>query len=376
MTLTLGPRAERSRPGQRDLLLHALTSLPDYPAAFRSRLDRFAAEATVEDWQQLLALAGYHGVLGVIADAVSLTHGLPVDIAETARRWHAVEHLWQDHVMTGLASIAALLARQGIEALALKGPALAARLYPAATMRHCMDVDLLVDPRSFDAAAAALTAAGYTSESGVSAAYLRRHAHHLHFTKPGAVAVELHFRTYAGFGVVVPAAALLERAVAYPLPGSVPVNVPAPEDEYLYLAVHAAGHSFVRLVWLYDLKLLRRRTPSLDWQALFSRAAALGVGDAVAYATRLLAEWLGETLPDLAWRQRPLRSRLADRLLPEVSRPQEASARDNLGGLVFTSLLCDRWSSGASLLTHHLGRVVRRRLTRAAPGVFPEDWKA
>ena len=30
----------------------------------------------------------------------------------------------------------------------------------------------------------------------------------------------------------------------------------AAEDEFVYLAVHAAAHGFVRLMWLYDLKLL------------------------------------------------------------------------------------------------------------------------
>jgi hypothetical protein len=67
---------------------------------------------------------------------------------------------------------------------------------------------------------------------------------------------------------------------------------------------------------------------------------------------------------------------MADYLLAEVSRPQPPSVRDNLGGLVFTALLCDRWSSGAWLLRHHLLRGTRRRLKNIAPGYLPEEWSA
>jgi hypothetical protein len=56
-----------------------------------------------------------------------------------------------------------------------------------------------------------------------------------------------------------------------------------------------------------------------------------------------------------------VRTRLADWLLPEVSSQQPASPRDNFGGLLFTSLLCDRLSSGFFLMQHHVTRSLRRR---------------
>jgi hypothetical protein len=92
----------------------------------------------------------------------------------------------------------------------------------------------------------------------------------------------------------------------------------------------------------------------------------------------LLNEWLGVSAAPLN-RRSPrlgLRTGIADYLLAEVSRPQPPSVRDNLGGLVFTALLCDTWSAGAWLLQHHILRGTRRRLKNLAPAYLPEEWSA
>jgi hypothetical protein len=62
--------------------------------------------------------------------------------------------------------------------------------------------------------------------------------------------------------------------------------------------------------------------------------------------------------------------------LTEVSTPQPESPRDKVGGLIFTSLLCDTVRSGAWLLQHHLGRMTRRRLHQLAPVYLPDHWSA
>ena len=99
-------------------------------------------------------------------------------------------------------------------------------------------------------------------------------------------------------------------------------------------------------------------------ESVASRAASWGVASPVAYATRLLQTWFDVNLTHVPQRlhNRGVRTRLADWLLTEVSSPQATSPRDNLGGLLFTSLLCDRLSSGLFLLQHHITRSIRRRL--------------
>jgi hypothetical protein len=361
----------------RDVVLAALRAFPDSTPTFSEHLEQFAASATTAHWAQLFAYASYHGVLTVVRAAIGCNPSVPAEIREDVDRRCAVEQLWYDHMSAELERSVSLLSSAGIDPLALKGLALARRLYPSPAMRHCMDIDLLVPPEEFDRASAALRAAGYASETGVSASYLRRYGHHLTFTRAGSVPVELHFQSYAGFGVVLPAHMLLARARPMPLSDSVSVKIPAPEDEFLYLAVHAAGHSFVRLVWLYDLKMLLRRHPVFAWDELYRRAADLHVLTVVDYAVRVLRRWmLGGAAPAALGLGARVRERLADRLLPEASSPRDVGIRANLGGLMFTAVLCDSAAKGASLVTHHVGRALRRRMQRLAPGMLPEEWSA
>jgi hypothetical protein len=104
----------------------------------------------------------------------------------------------------------------------------------------------------------------------------------------------------------------------------------------------------------------------------------MGVLTVVAYTLRLLNRWLDvpdATLPNTL-RHPGWRARLADRLLDEVSRPQPVSMRDNLGGLLFTSLLCDRMTRGLWMFQHHVGRSARRKIRKLAPSLVPERWSA
>jgi len=282
-----------------------------------------------------------------------------------------VQTAWQTHLRASLEDIIGRLAAAQVRVSVLKGATLAERAYTDPEQRPSMDIDLLVAPDDVDRASAALKAAGCVGDSDSTAAYLRAHGHHLHFVQRGQPDIELHFHAYAGFGVVLPASALLERAHVQRV-GRQEVLVPSVEDECLYLSAHAAGHSFIRLLWLYDLKLLTLRF-SPDWFLVFERAHTAELSTAVSYAARLLGEWLGVSIPHSPRRDH-MRARLAHRLLAEVSRPSAPGPRDNLGGLLFTSMLCDRVGSSGWLLQHHLLRSTRRRLQRLAPNVVPERW--
>jgi len=332
---------------------------------------------TPEEWTALIQDAAQHGVLQLIAPRL-IDNGLPDRVREAVDQQLAIGSMWQRHLAASLEEAVGVLSAAGIRPAVLKGPVLAERLYDDPAARPCMDIDLLVGPADLDTARSALRKAGYAGDPELSASYLIRHAHHLHFTRTGAPSIELHFRAYAGFGTVLPARVLLDRATEYCFAGRARVLVPAAEDEFVYLAIHAAGHCFVRLLWLYDLKLLLRRHPDLDWDEIAARVESIGVASAVGYSIRLVAEWLDAPAPRLPARltRRRTRARLADRLLAEVSVPRTRSIRDNIGGLVFTSLLCDRVSATAWLLQHHIGRALRHRLQRMAPGYLPREWAA
>jgi hypothetical protein len=358
-----------------DAALLALLRLPSREGALGGE-QLASASQNPEFAKQLMSRASYHGVLGVISEYVPGLLDLSDDDRQALTRRLALEELWHVHLMNGLTTAVSVLAKSGVQACALKGPVLAQRLYAPPAARYCMDVDLLVRPAELSVALGALAAAGYMHEVGVTAEYLMRYGHHLAVSRPETAPTELHFRAYAGFGTEVPADAVMARARPFDLGDGRSVLVMMPEDEFVYLAAHAAGHSFIRLVWLYDLKQLLAHHRALDWERVAAIAESFQLSTVVGYTIELLDRWLGVTVPNLPvrLRRRGVRARLADRLLTEVSTPQPKSVRDNIGGLIFTSMLCDRLRSGAWLVQHHAVRAIRRRIHRLAPNYLPEPW--
>src|SRR5205807_5865396 len=112
--------------------------------------------------------------------------------------------------------------------------------------------------------------------------------HHLHLSRAETPPLELHFRPTTGFGTIVSAEEFLSRATPYRMSTGTMGWVLSPEDEFIYLAVHAARHQFQALVWLYDLKLFLLRHPDLDWTIVSARARSLRVVRALSMALEAL----------------------------------------------------------------------------------------
>src|SRR5436853_7109864 len=110
----------------------------------------------------------------------------------------------------------------------------------------------------------------------------------------------------------------------------------------LYLCMHAAGHRFLRLSWLYDIKLLLRRYPDLDWTILIDRARSLHALTALLFTCETLQTRLGVNiaLPEPMCQR--VRSRIANFLLAITARQPDPSRRSLLGKMAFTAVLCDR----------------------------------
>ncbi len=350
-----------------------LGAVPDDPGAFRSRC------STIEDWEAVTECARAQGVLGVLVHWLTRERvGVPEAVLQAARRHCTIEQMWTSQVIAALHETLPRFEARGIKAVALKGPILAERFYPDPALRPCIDLDLLVDADQLEAATGVLEALGYEGQTGPGAAYARAHEHHVHFERRAAPTIELHFRLYAGFGTVLRARDALDRATSMRTPSGATVWVLAPEDELLYLALHAAGHSYVRLLWLYDLKLLLRARPDLDWSPIVHRAREAGVLAALAFTCELLRERLNVMVPSASQLgvSTGARWRIARRLLATVMKPTERSARENFESLIFTCLLCDRWSAGAGLVRHHTMRALKRRAHRVAPVLVPDEWSA
>lgn len=369
-------------------LLRALPGTPGAPnPAFETSWD------SVPDPRALLNLAQAHGLVGALSAALSALDRDPAWAAEAgrARAEARLRHAW---IRAALTEASRALDTAGVTHLVLKGPTLAEAIYPDPGQRISHDLDLLVAPGDLDLALSALCHLGYLAEEGPHADYAREHHVHLHLARADRPLIELHFRAFRGFGIELAAGPLLARSLSAPTPDEIApkeagapqpapgqparggLRVLEPHDRFLYLALHASGHLFERLSWLYDLKLLLGAT-TLDPALIAARAESLGARAALALTCAALRE-LNTQGPTLAGLRRllpePRRLGAAARIRRAHQRGPRDTPRATLERVAFQALLAPSPAAGARFLSHHLGRIARRRFQRHLPALAPPDW--
>jgi hypothetical protein len=351
--------------GPEQELRSLIAAAPRDPAGFLKACTRVA------DWGSLFECAARHGLAGVVrAEAGKAGFPLPAAVARKMDEWTIMGRLQHDWLRAALVEALGALRAGGIRVACLKGPALADRLYDDPALRPSTDIDLLIADVDFDAALKALAPAGWRMDPDLSQRMHRRDRHDVEIPRPHAPTVELHYRAMAGFGTVLPSEDLLSRARPHWL-GGIGTLVLCPEDEVIYLALHAAWHLLARLSWLYDLKLLLMREPGLEWATVWERARALRVTAALAFALQPVWE-IGGPVPELPRGLSPARAWLTERVRRSVlGRPGLPFLRTG-----FQTLLCDSSSAAAGFLAVGLWRMARRRTQRYLPWLVPEEWSA
>jgi hypothetical protein len=330
------------------------------------------------DWEAVLAAAASHGVHGVVwHHAVACGVRPHEQIAAMADRREISQALWVENLHAVLHDAAAALDVAEVRFAALKGPLLGERLYPSMLLRPSLDLDLLVAEADLERAVEALQEAGYTRADDADDAFIRKHLHHIRLEHRCGMSVELHFRAHADFGTVVPADELLERAVPFGTSRGARVLVLSPEDELLYLLVHAVGHVALQLGWLYDVKLLIENTPDLDWSTVVDRARAMRLRRVLAYGCEAASRGVGARIPSLpALRISRWRSALVDRVLARLIDLDALGPASTIGMVGSIALLCDRWDLSARVLGFKAWRIARQHTQRHLPSLVPPDWSA
>lgn len=256
------------------------------------------------------------------------------------------------------------LAAVGVCPILLKGYGLALRLMPAHPFsRPSVDVDLLVHPHELPTVTRALTERGFSQFQDPGLADPLEEHHHLSFEGPEGL-VEIHFRAFIGFGGrTFDDGGLWARSRPFDLDG-LPARLLSPEDEFVFLATHAAHHAFLRISWLVDLQRYLMVEPSLDWQVMASRARAAGFHTAVAVALHLVAARLKVTLPqgaDVAFPLARRRRLLVDRLFSADRLASAEWSSDKDRSVLLRLVLVDDLGQ----VSHELLHGVVRRLRRA-----------
>lgn len=317
------------------------------------------------DWPRVARLAERNGVAALLYRHLrALPPGAAppgvVDALGRACRTVASNNL----LLTG--QLHAILRRfdaAGIEALAWKGPALAAQAYGDLSLRGFNDLDLIVRPNDVARARAVLLGMGYARAYPLTPAQERaalRTNHEEQFTRDGQL-VELHWRVAKDvYDVPLDVSGLFERRTWVNI-GRQRVPTLDPSDLLLTLCVHGTSHAWHRLIWVCDVAEVVRNVPGVDWARVLGESARDGYGRMVRLGLALAWRLLDAPLPPearAAVERDPAIPALIERVRPQFT------GDDKGAGLV---------------LPFQLGVRERRRdraalLARAAFRPAPEDW--
>lgn len=285
---------------------------------FRNLFTNSVPEAIpeIQDWCSVAEAAAAHGVQPLLArmpPAAIPRPAWPAHLAEQGRRQTYRIALQHTLAKPALRAAARALTEAGLPYAVLKGPALYEALYQNVFPREYEDLDILVARQQVPTALAALQSVGYTVIGGrLNQAFLRLGHFHLALrsARPDWPPIELHW-------------SWVDRGNLYRLPdneglarrrdcgtGAEAFSVLAPEDQLIYLCLHAAKHAPLnqlglrqgcppvwflracagnRLLWFADIALLlRRHGDQLDWAAMLQRVRDWNVLDAVGDCLRVL----------------------------------------------------------------------------------------
>ncbi len=249
------------------------------------------------DTPLLLQLARHHrlaphldAALATTADlAAPLRHGL-----KAARRRARLRGL---HHSAELAGIAAALHAEGIDVIALKGPAIAQLLHGDALRRDSRDLDLLVRPEQIAAALAVLEARDFMLPPRRAGrdAWQVDHETPLRHRRTGLI-VEMHVR-------LVPESRLFpldpwSATTTISLAGTSLRTLALPAA-VVFAASHGCRHLWNRLGWLTDI-MAAVRHPQVDWNEALTLASRLGVERQMTLALVLARDLMGVEPPPLA----------------------------------------------------------------------------
>ena len=277
----------------------------------------------VTDWSALLDATGTHGLIP-LANRALREGDCPTSVRESFQN-HALGLALRSAQLLGeLGQILTTLAEKGVETIVLKGPALAASIYPDPSLRPYRDLDIVCREEDWAVTHQTLLSLGYHSfvrELPVPTPRVwerKAYAHNVYIREDGNVQVEIHFDPW--WHDLRPRSGSLIWQHAIPMVlGGAPTRTLAPEDQLLQLCLHLHRHAYSRAIWFSDLIQLIRTTPTLNWEYLVATARHEGFGLSVYYSLAYTEHIFGVAAPAsvlVALRPGPLARWLHQRLWP------------------------------------------------------------
>lgn len=278
------------------------------------------------DWTLFAKKAVAHGLTSSAAYTLARVapDQLPGDILEafhavideTARRSRAL--------FDELGRLVEALANNGVEAIPLRGPALAIQAYGGLGRRDVGKLEYLVHDADITTALAALRQLDYERDARLDSSH-RIEGHVALFGRSSGTLVVLRTRLSSPsmvFDIDYPA--LWRRAERAELSGKTLLML-APEDGLHHLALHGGARMWWKLKWSFDLAVFVASYPKLDWILAVECARAQGHLRALLLAMALAGKYLHLPVPAAI-----VRTESADAIIgPMVRRIVESWQSDN-----------------------------------------------
>ena len=256
-----------------------------------------------DDWEALLNMAYHHALIPQLYTIFSRHRNLIPHNCLTQTEALNEEIIFENIKLGAeLIQLTRILEKNALPYISIKGPALAQELYQDVTKRQISDLDILVSEHDLLAIANILLERGFQSSlplsllsnSGFIA--LDNDFTFLHHTKK--IMVELHWKLFpVRHKMPLEFETLHQNARAVILQKH-PVTILSPEDNLLYLSLHATKHLFEQLKWLCDIDRLVRNSTALDLERVLETADKIEVSDALLLALLMSKELYHTPLPD------------------------------------------------------------------------------
>lgn len=288
-------------------------AVPLYRFLCRALVGRISADdwlsLTPDEWTILTRMAIHEGVAGLLWRASGRDGWrTQAPLAATTALYHALLHNTARNalLLAELEQVLAALEDAGVEALLLKGAALALTLYEAPGLRTMGDLDLLVPAGRVQAACHVMEQLGYRPELSRLRQWLMKpvlYEHNYDSHKKIPFHVELHWNLVFGKESRYNAdMAWFWRQSRQVQVGGQTARVLMPDAELLHLAAHITmkhGDEHALLRWYYDLHLLvQLRSAEISWDDILAQAAAWHWSSGLYIALLNTIERFGTSVPE------------------------------------------------------------------------------
>jgi hypothetical protein len=228
---------------------------------------------------------------------------MPAKLGETLAAHHRKNLLLELRRVADLRRLDATLTAANLPYLILKGPVLAASVYPDRASRTMTDLDLLIADEEMTRAMEVLATIGYRVPAQFAGSEVEAgDAPPLVHDQPGGLVLELHSMLDSLPEERAALAAVLPSARRVPVGHG--LELPAPErgEFFAHVVAHVSKHHRFEgeLRSLLDVALLLKAdVDAFDWEALDAEWQRRGISEWIALTVTLAHRLLGSPLPEI-----------------------------------------------------------------------------